>query len=204
MFRLPKPTSRKALIITHDLLATVAAIVASFYIRFEDQGLGSRLEGLLGAARLRRLRGDRLLLLPALRGKVAVRLASRSVQHLPGRERARRLASGPGLYSALAEILRHVLLRQDHDRSLLVPPDVVSGRAAHHLSLFPLHPHAPSCGARGLDADPGARARGRRRGLDPGDRERRGEEDLAGRRPVPVTGRPGTGDPRHSGAWPAG
>src|SRR2546428_13779383 len=47
MFQLPKPTSRKALIITHDLLATVAAIVASFYIRFEDQGLGSRLEGLL-------------------------------------------------------------------------------------------------------------------------------------------------------------
>ncbi len=47
MFRLPKPTSRKALIITHDLLATVAAIVASFYIRFEDQGLGPRLEGLL-------------------------------------------------------------------------------------------------------------------------------------------------------------
>src|SRR6266540_372304 len=52
MFRLPKPTSRKALIITHDLLATVAAIVASFYIRFEDQGLGPRLEGLLAVSLL--------------------------------------------------------------------------------------------------------------------------------------------------------
>ncbi|MFL4979916.1 MAG: SDR family NAD(P)-dependent oxidoreductase [Xanthobacteraceae bacterium] len=47
MFRLPKFTSRKALIIVHDLLATVAAILASFYIRFEDSGLGARLEALL-------------------------------------------------------------------------------------------------------------------------------------------------------------
>jgi FlaA1/EpsC-like NDP-sugar epimerase len=47
MFRLSKFTSRKALIIVHDLLATVAAILASFYIRFEDSGLGARLDGLL-------------------------------------------------------------------------------------------------------------------------------------------------------------
>ncbi|MFL6932787.1 MAG: SDR family NAD(P)-dependent oxidoreductase [Xanthobacteraceae bacterium] len=47
MFRLFKFTSRKALIIVHDLLATVAAILASFYIRFEDSGLGARLEALL-------------------------------------------------------------------------------------------------------------------------------------------------------------
>ncbi|MFL5063874.1 MAG: capsular biosynthesis protein, partial [Xanthobacteraceae bacterium] len=47
MFRLSKFTSRKALIIVHDLLATVAAILASFYIRFEDSGLGARLEALL-------------------------------------------------------------------------------------------------------------------------------------------------------------
>ncbi|MFL5099900.1 MAG: SDR family NAD(P)-dependent oxidoreductase [Xanthobacteraceae bacterium] len=46
MFRLFKFTSRKALIIVHDLLATVAAILASFYIRFEDSGLGARLEAL--------------------------------------------------------------------------------------------------------------------------------------------------------------
>jgi O-antigen biosynthesis protein WbqV len=47
MFRLPTFTPRKALIIVHDLLATVAAIVASFYIRFEEQGLASRLDGFL-------------------------------------------------------------------------------------------------------------------------------------------------------------
>jgi O-antigen biosynthesis protein WbqV len=45
--RLPKFTSRKALIIIHDLIATVAAIVASFYIRFEGGGLHARLDSLL-------------------------------------------------------------------------------------------------------------------------------------------------------------
>src|SRR5260370_95972 len=47
MFRLFSFTSRKALIIAHDLLATVAAIVARFYIRFQGDGLAARLDGLL-------------------------------------------------------------------------------------------------------------------------------------------------------------
>src|SRR5262245_12617271 len=47
MLRLSKFTSRKALIIVHDLVATVAAIMASFYIRFEEDGLAARLDGLL-------------------------------------------------------------------------------------------------------------------------------------------------------------
>ena len=47
VFRLSRFTSRKALIIVHDLLATVAAIVASFYIRFEEGGLAARLDALL-------------------------------------------------------------------------------------------------------------------------------------------------------------
>lgn len=46
MFRLFGFSSRKALIIVHDLLATVAAIVASFYIRFEGDGLAARVDGL--------------------------------------------------------------------------------------------------------------------------------------------------------------
>jgi O-antigen biosynthesis protein WbqV len=37
---------RKALIIVHDLFVTAAAMVASFYIRFEDAGLSARLDGL--------------------------------------------------------------------------------------------------------------------------------------------------------------
>ena len=47
MFRLSRFTSRKALIIVHDLFATVAAILASFYIRFEGGGLEARLDPLL-------------------------------------------------------------------------------------------------------------------------------------------------------------
>jgi O-antigen biosynthesis protein WbqV len=42
-----KFTSRKTLIVLHDLFATVAAVVASFYIRFEGAGLEERLPGLL-------------------------------------------------------------------------------------------------------------------------------------------------------------
>jgi FlaA1/EpsC-like NDP-sugar epimerase len=47
LFQLPKFTTRKVLIIIHDLVATAAAIVASFYIRFEEVGLAARLDGLL-------------------------------------------------------------------------------------------------------------------------------------------------------------
>src|SRR5450756_1723577 len=46
MIRLPKLTSRQILIVLHDLLATVAAIVLTFFMRFEDQQLYERLGGL--------------------------------------------------------------------------------------------------------------------------------------------------------------
>ena len=45
--RLPKLTSRQFLVVVHDLVATAAAIVASFYLRFETPGLVERLDGLL-------------------------------------------------------------------------------------------------------------------------------------------------------------
>jgi FlaA1/EpsC-like NDP-sugar epimerase len=47
MIRLPKLTPRMALILAHDLLATAAAIIASFYIRFEGPGLAERRELLI-------------------------------------------------------------------------------------------------------------------------------------------------------------
>jgi len=46
MIRLPKLTSRQILIVLHDLLATVAAIVLTFFMRFEDQQLHEKLIGL--------------------------------------------------------------------------------------------------------------------------------------------------------------
>src|SRR5437763_11438024 len=45
--RLPKLNSRQILVVVHDLVATAAAIVASFYLRFEAPGLVERLDGLL-------------------------------------------------------------------------------------------------------------------------------------------------------------
>jgi FlaA1/EpsC-like NDP-sugar epimerase len=46
MIRLPKLTQRQILIVLHDLLATVAAIVLTFFMRFEEHGLYERLGGL--------------------------------------------------------------------------------------------------------------------------------------------------------------
>jgi FlaA1/EpsC-like NDP-sugar epimerase len=45
--RLPKLTSRQFLVVVHDLVATVAAMIASFFLRFEAAGLEERLDGLL-------------------------------------------------------------------------------------------------------------------------------------------------------------
>ena len=42
MLRLPNFTPRMMLILAHDLLAAVAAVVAAFYIRFEVAGLAAR------------------------------------------------------------------------------------------------------------------------------------------------------------------
>jgi O-antigen biosynthesis protein WbqV len=46
MRRLPTLTSRQLLIVLHDLLATVAAIVVTFTMRFEDARLYEKLDGL--------------------------------------------------------------------------------------------------------------------------------------------------------------
>src|SRR5262245_14916115 len=46
MIRLPRLTSRQILIILHDVLATAAAIVVTFLMRFEGSALNERLHGL--------------------------------------------------------------------------------------------------------------------------------------------------------------
>jgi FlaA1/EpsC-like NDP-sugar epimerase len=46
MIRIPKLTTRQVLIVLHDLLATMAAIVVTFLMRFEDAALAERLRGL--------------------------------------------------------------------------------------------------------------------------------------------------------------
>jgi len=47
MFRMSALTPRQYLIVAHDLIATAVAILASFYIRFEDTGLAERFDGLI-------------------------------------------------------------------------------------------------------------------------------------------------------------
>ena len=47
MLKVQTLTPRQYLIVAHDLLATAVAILASFFIRFEDTGLAERLDGLL-------------------------------------------------------------------------------------------------------------------------------------------------------------
>src|SRR5712675_33831 len=47
IIRVPRLTARQILIVVHDLVATAAAIVASFYVRFETPGLLDRLHPLL-------------------------------------------------------------------------------------------------------------------------------------------------------------
>ena len=47
MFKIPTLTPRQYLIVAHDLIATAVAILASFFIRFEDTGLAERLDGLI-------------------------------------------------------------------------------------------------------------------------------------------------------------
>src|SRR5262245_44989181 len=46
-FPLPRLTSRQLLVAAHDVVATAAAIVVSFWLRFETAGLAERLDGLL-------------------------------------------------------------------------------------------------------------------------------------------------------------
>lgn len=46
MFNFRTMTVRKALVVTHDLLMTAAALLAAFYIRFQDAGLAERADWL--------------------------------------------------------------------------------------------------------------------------------------------------------------
>ena len=186
MIRLPKLTPRQILIVLHDLVATAAAIVLTFYVRFEGQPLDDRLSG--------------LKYLPVFL------IYAAAVYLLFGLHRNKwRFTSVPDLYeifravtvlavSLLAldyvlvapNVLRPFLLRQDHHPAVLVAADVLPRRHAHRLPLFPLRAHAAARQDCRRDADFGARARGRRRSPVARDRKRRGEENLAGRRLVAV------------------
>ena len=120
---------RRALVVAHDLLATAAAVVASFFIRFEAAGLVER--------------GDKLLIfLPGFivyagiiyflfhlyEVEVAVRVAAGPDEHHARGDGAGGVAAGARLHPGRAQRARAVLLRQDHHRPLLGAADGVPGR----------------------------------------------------------------------------
>ncbi len=201
MIRLTNFTPRMGLILAHDLIATAAAILASFYIRFEDAGLAERWPVLV-------------IMLPAfvvyaggifaIFGLFKSKWRFTSLPDLMNIVRAATVlavsAARARLCAGGAQFLRQLLLRQDHHRALLVLADGFPGGLARRLPLFPLHAHAPPRQGGGNDADAGAWARRRRRGAAARDRKRRREQDPARRNPFARALGPRAGDPRHSGA----
>ena len=142
-------TPRRALIVAHDLFMTAAAVIASFYIRFEAVGLLERRHTLftfLPAFVV--YAGLRLFLFSSLQIEVAFRLAARPDEHPARGDRAGGVAVGARLRAGRAERARAVLLRQNHDRAVLVTPDRLPERIAHRLSLFPLYADADNTPAR--------------------------------------------------------
>ena len=200
-FGLPRLTFRQLLVVVHDLVATAAAILASFYLRFETDGLMARLDGLH-------------LVLPLFLVYAAV------VYQLFGLYKGKwRFASLPDLSNIFraVTVLAVSLLVLDY---ILVAPNFLGtfffGKLTiilyWFLQMFFLG--GPRIAYRyfrytrtrqqamSAESTPTlcARPRRRRRRAAARDRERRGEEDLAGRHPVAVTRRPRPDDARRGGA----
>jgi hypothetical protein len=131
MMRSLKLTPRQILIVLHDLLATAAAIVVTFFMRFEGAALNERLHALV-------------LFLPCFLAYALI------VYFIVGLQRNKwRFTSVPDLYNLfrastvlavsllaldyvfdITEFLRHVLFSQNHHSALLVPADVFLGGLA--------------------------------------------------------------------------
>ena len=194
-------TPRRALIVAHDLFMTAAAVIASFYIRFEAVGLLDR-------------RHTLFTFLPAF-----VVYAGFVYFFFHLYELKWRFASLPDLMNILraATVLAVSLLVFDY--VLVAPnvlgefffgkitialvldtPDRLPERIAHRVSLFSLYPDQTTRPLAGIESNACPRACRRRRGAVAGDRERCRHQDLAGRHPLAVRCRSRTEHPRHSGA----
>ena len=200
MIRLPTLTPRQILIMLHDVVATAAALVLTFVMRFEEPQLSAKLAALPYLPLFLALRGGRLFRLRHAPQQVALHVAAGPLQHLPRQHGAGRHAARRRLRPGRAQRLWPLLLRQDHHPAVLVPADILPGRLAGRLPLFPLHAHDPARAGRRRHTDPGARPRRRRGSAAARDRKRRGQEDLDRRRAVALARRPRAVDPRRAGA----
>ena len=199
MIRPFRLTPRQMLIVVHDLVATAAAILASFYVRFEEKGLVERWDGLLSFLPLFVLyAGIVYHFFHLYEREVALRLAARSLEYLPRRDRARDVAAGARLHPGGA-------------RTSTAPSSSARSRSSLYWLLQMFFLGGPRIAYRyfrysrtrqhakreRFRSDPRPRPRRRCRSAAARDRKRRGQEDLAGRHPVAVAGRSGPVDPRH-------
>ena len=186
MMRLPKLTPRQILIVLHDLVATAAALLLTFFVRFEGAALDARLAELKYLPVFLAYAAAIYLIFGLHRNKWRFTSVPDLYDIFRAIDRAGGFAARARLRAGRAQCLRHVLLRQDHHPALLVLADVLPRRHAYRLPLFPLRAHAAARQDRRRHADADPRPRRRRRGPAARHRERRGQEDLAGRRLVAV------------------
>ena len=159
---------------------------------------GARSQPALFPAALCRGGRPRLLVLPPLPVALAFCLPAGPFQHLPRDVGPDAGAPRRRLRSRLAEPLRLLLFRQDHDRALLARADVPARRAAPGVPLFQVRPHAPHARARHQHADPAARPSDRHRDHPEGARIGIGEEAPAARHPFASRRRPRPIDSRRA------
>ena len=183
MIRLSTFTPRMWLIVLHDLTSTTAAIVASFFIRFEEAGLIERwrllaivvpvfvayavlVYGFFGLYKSK----WRFTSLPDLYNIVRAALCWRSRCW-----RSTMSCLAPNFYGTFFFGKITIIL-------YWLAAESLSGRPAHCLPVFPLYSHAPACESRRIRTNSRAWPRRRCRGAAAGDRERRGQQD----RPVGI------------------
>ena len=178
------------LIVAHDCLATAAAIVASFYIRFEAAGLAERWPTLLHlpAAASSSMPASSISSSACYKSKWRFTSLPDLLEHRARRDRAGGLAAGARLRPGRAErATAQFFFGKITIAALLVPADRRSSAAPRVAYRYFRYTRTQQH-ARGGEADADARARPRRRRRSAAarDRERRGQEDLAGRHPVAV------------------
>ena len=199
MIRLSTFTPRMWLILAHDLLATAAAVVASFFIRFEEAGLAERW----------RRAGDRAAALrrsmPAWstassastrRSGASPRCPTSTTSSAPRRCWRCRCWCSTTCWWRRTSTARSSSARSRSSLYWLLQMAFLGGpRIAYRYFRYTRTRQHAKAGASTPTLV--ARPRRRRRGAAARDRKRRGQENLAGRHPVAVAGRPRPGDPRH-------
>ena len=201
MKRLFSLTRRSVLIVLHDIVATAAAIVATFGVRFDEAQFAQRLPALKFLPLFLDLRRGGLFRLQPAPQQVALHLAARPHQHRARRDRAGAVAAGARLHSAGAAT-------STASSSSARSPSCCTGSCrcscwparAWSIAISTTRARIQRVRVADARADAGARPRRRRRGAAARDRERRGAPHLAGRHPVAVARRPRPVDPRHPGA----